>query len=104
MDELPRGASGKVVIDTISEILAKKTSIDPSPRDIYTIASDCFQVPVDVLSPDSTPYNTEGWDSLAHLEFIARLEENFDLTLSANEIVDLGSLADAESIIVGAMG
>ena len=102
LDELPRGASGKVIIDTVTEMVAKKAPAAPSSKDVYAIASECFRLPVDALSAGSTPYNTEGWDSLAHLTFIVRLEESFGITLSAMEIIELGSLADAESIVARA--
>ena len=102
LDELPRGASGKVIIDTVTEMVAKKAHAAPSTQDVYAIASECFRIPVNALSPDSTPYNTEGWDSLAHIAFIVRLEESFGIELTPAEIIDLGSLADAESIVARA--
>ena len=66
---------------------------------MYAIASECFGVPVEELAPTATPFNTGGWDSMAHLTFITRIEQAFGITLTPLDILDLGSLEDAEVIV-----
>lgn len=99
LDELPRGPSGKIKLDLIRHTAkAAEPSSDPS-QDVFQIAADCFNVPRESLSLESSPYNTEGWDSPAHLDFIIRLETHFGVSLSPEDIIELGTLADAETKI-----
>ncbi len=98
-DELSRGPAGKVIVERVREMMTNKAPAIKSGKDVYAIASECFKIPVEKLSAESTPYNTDGWDSLAHLAFITRLEEVFGVTLTVSEIIELSSLADAELIV-----
>lgn len=38
--------------------------------------------------------NTKSWDSLAHLMLIGRLEDNFGISLSDDDIVEIKTIAD----------
>ncbi len=96
---LPRGATGKVLVEDVRRRITGSGSEVWSSKDLFAVAADCFRVPVETLSPGSTPYNTEGWDSLAHLSFISRLEERFEIALSAMEVIELSSMADACTIL-----
>jgi acyl carrier protein len=65
----------------------------------YAIAASCFNISADELSLESTPFNTEGWDSVAHLNFILALEKSLGIELSPAEILNFESLADAQQIV-----
>ena len=97
VDKLPRGASGKVIIAELVD--AGGRDANSSEDTVYSLASACFKVPVSALHPDSTPFNTEGWDSLAHLALIEELEEAFDVVFSASEIAEITSLGRAQALI-----
>lgn len=95
LPELPRRASGKV--DQTAIVAAATTK--NSGASVQDIAAECFRVPVDDLSTQSTPFDTTGWDSLAHMEFIELLEERFDFTMSPLDVAGLMSIADAIEIV-----
>lgn len=98
LTELPRGASGKVSIPVL--LAAWERTAAPAPADVLEIAATCFKVPASELSYDSTPFDTEGWDSLAHMTLIEALEEAFGIRFSALQIAQIVSLADAREFIV----
>lgn len=104
LEALPKVASGKTDMRALMHaVLEKHAHCIPTPAsdapDIFEIAATCFKTPKEELSLDSTPYNTLGWDSLAHLNFIAALEDAFAIELSPLDIMDLNSLEDAQDII-----
>jgi long-chain acyl-CoA synthetase len=63
---------------------------------VKAIAAEVFNVPVSTLTQRSTPDNTNGWDSLAHMTFVTALESRFAFRMSPREIMSLSSLSDAE--------
>lgn len=48
----------------------------------------------DSLGPHSTPQNTPGWDSYANLSVMAAIEEEFAVTFSTRDALQLRSLGD----------
>jgi acyl carrier protein len=50
------------------------------------------------LNPDSSLGTTEGWDSLAQLEIITRLEQESGVRLSAEDAIYAESLSDLVSL------
>lgn len=109
LDALPKVASGKIDMNVLQEAASSqyersKAGGASNGPDVFDIASSCFKVAKDDLSLDSTPYNTKGWDSLAHLTFITSLEEAFSFELSPIDIINLNSLEDACEIVEEATG
>lgn len=104
LPNMPKGPSGKIivahVIDMVANIerFAVANDGDLSSR-LFTIASRNFNVPVTELNHSSNPDSTPGWDSLAHFAFLLELEEAFNISLSAREIMTIVSLDEAERII-----
>ena len=105
VDELPRGPAGKFILSEVERIARSRLEREPNDGDgnsagaVYAIAAGCFKVPAGSLLPELTPFNTEGWDSIAHLDFILTLEKSFGIELSPADILNLDSLADAERIV-----
>ncbi len=95
---LPRNATGKVLI---KELLASTPAQVPGAhvRDVFQVAAECFNCTVDLLTLESTPFNTDGWDSMAHMLFIEQLESSFDFQFSAIEITQIMSLGDAKALV-----
>ncbi|USG61989.1 AMP-binding protein [Sneathiella marina] len=98
LESLPRTPSGKVRMNELaSPEFEKKKNL--SAKDVLSIAAFCFGVPEEQLSSDSTPFNTEGWDSLAHMTLIEEIELQFEIMLSASQIAQIASLGDAISFV-----
>ena len=115
MASLPRGASGKVLMAELTagtaaapaglaEEQASFTEESGSLEEkVCMVAAKCFNVDAAGLSAESTPFNTDGWDSLAHMTLIEELELTFDMQFSAAEIASIAALGDAIEFIEGAL-
>ena len=95
---LPRGASGKVLLADLAKMMAEMPDVRGTV-DVLSVAAACFNVSVDKVSFASTPFNTDGWDSLAHMTLIETLEAAFDIQFSAMQIAQIMSLGDAHQFI-----
>jgi acyl carrier protein len=51
------------------------------------------------LSAESTPQNTEGWDSLANLNLMAAIEEEFGVTFEIEDVMKFRSLREIEAYL-----
>lgn len=104
--ELPKGRSGKVVVEE-----AKKMAIEASSAEkkadggvrerVLSAAAETFRTSASELSEFSTPADVAGWDSLAHLQFVVALEEAFGVTLAPADIIRIDSIGEAERIVRG---
>ena len=43
--------------------------------------------------------STAGWDSVAHMAVIARIEAAFDIMLSTDDVIDMSSFGKAKQIV-----
>lgn len=91
VEVLPRGASGKVQLEKLASLSEKPSDEKPS---VMAIAAKCFNVPSDSLTMDSNPFNTAGWDSLAHLQLIESVEEAYGVQFSPMQIAQIMCLGD----------
>ncbi len=58
-----------------------------------------FEVSKTELNQDFVFGQVSGWDSLAHMELIAALEEEFDIMFDANDIIHFGSYENGKIIL-----
>lgn len=105
---LPKGRSGKVNVAEIrmdvercqsGKVSATSKSRDGVARDVLSIASQSFKVPVSQLDLEVSHSQVEGWDSLQHLSFITKLEEHFKVEFKPLDIVETRTLGQAVTII-----
>jgi long-chain acyl-CoA synthetase len=105
IDKIPRGPSGKVLLPVLREIIAKRDAVAAATlsKDLVSrvidIAAGVFHIDVSELGPQSSPENTNGWDSLAHVNFILALEVGLNIQLTTKEIMGIGSLQAACDIV-----
>lgn len=97
---LPRRASGKVDRDALVAALDERGAKEADTGlSVFEIAARCFNHPVDALSEYSSPFDTPGWDSLAHMNFIETLETQFSFVMTPEDIAGLMTLGDALEIV-----
>lgn len=98
---LPRGRSGKVLLEEAKAMLGKSSpeavqlSRDAVAERLLQVAARCFKLPPERLSLTSTPADIVGWDSLAHMELVVAIEEEFGVQLSARDIMALNRIDKA---------
>ncbi|MBW2288544.1 MAG: AMP-binding protein [Deltaproteobacteria bacterium] len=103
---LPKSDSGKIQIDLTRELVAGRGRVRSAHRrvaleeQILELAAECFDRPIASLGLRSTPRDTPGWDSFAHLEFVVALEESFETRLTTRDILRIESLRDAIEIVM----
>lgn len=56
------------------------------------ITADIFGVPVEQVSPQSSPDTIETWDSINHLNLVLALEQEFGIQFTPEEIEQLLSV------------
>lgn len=102
-EELPKGISGKIQIKEIEKMIANNSqSFDKDnnlQKEIFRIAAASFKVDEKELSIDDNSTSINGWDSMAHLHLVTKLEERFDIRLSAAEIMVMNNFKSIESIL-----
>ena len=56
--------------------------------------------PIELVTPESTPDTIEGWDSIAHLNLVLALEQEFGIQLLPEEIEQLLSVELIVALLV----
>lgn len=51
--------------------------------------SAVFNLPVDLINENSSPDNIGSWDSLKHMNLILALEEEFNVSLTEDQVVEI---------------
>ncbi len=100
VDGLPRGRSGKVMIEAAKAMLdvgaaATESALAPAAdviARVLSVAAASFRTEPGKLSLHSTPRDVPGWDSLAHMELVSALENEFSVRFSARDIMALDRL------------
>ncbi len=63
------------------------------------IMNDIFQIPENEITDTTSVDNTESWDTLKHMELIASLEEEFEITFTADEIVSMNDFLKIKQFV-----
>lgn len=63
------------------------------------ILADALRITEDRIEDDASMKTLKQWDSLAHMEVVALIEERFQITLSFDEIVQMVSLHGIEDVL-----
>jgi acyl carrier protein len=72
---------------------------DPIIGRIRAIAADLFLVPLQELTPESSPQNIENWDSMQHLNLALELEMTFGIKLTPAELDSMRNIASAAAVV-----
>jgi acyl carrier protein len=66
---------------------------------LHELMSEVFRIPLDKITPDLRIHKVSTWNSLTHIELVVSIEEKFHIQLTADEIVAMTSVGDAERIL-----
>jgi acyl carrier protein len=69
------------------------------PDRLLEVFSLGLSIPSELLSDETNPDNTPQWDSLAAMELVTLLEDNFDVRLKTSEIMKMRSIGIARSVL-----
>ena len=107
LDELPRGPAGKVVMQELRVVIERISESEeatphgdqPIESQVIRIAASALGLPAEYLSLTANSESTKNWDSLSHLKLIMALEQNFAITLSPDEVMQIRTLSDAAHVV-----
>ena len=63
------------------------------------ILTDVFDVDKSDLTDETTPDELETWDSVTHMDIIARFEENFDIEFEVEEITEMDTIGNMKEVL-----
>ena len=105
-DDLPRGPTGKVVKAELARLIAERraaTHHEPHSggvrERVLQVAAQAFKCRVEEISEQSTARTVDGWTSLAHVEFLMALEQEFGFTMQPEDILRIDSIGDALELL-----
>lgn len=67
---------------------------------LIELFSQGLGLPVDGLSDDTSPENTEQWDSLAAMSMVTLIEDGFETRLKTKDIMRMRSIGLAREVLV----
>ena len=68
---------------------------------LLDVFSRCLDLPAGDLNDDISPSNTTAWDSLAAMELVTAIEDEFDVRLKTSEIMKMRSIGLARTVLRG---
>ena len=66
---------------------------------LILVFAETLGVDPSTLSDESTPDNTEKWDSVNAMDLVASIEEAFSIELTTKEIMSMRSIGLARSVL-----
>ena len=66
---------------------------------LSALMAEVLQVPADTITDDLTIRDLDTWDSLSHMELVAAIEAQYELSLDAEEMVAMISVAKIREIV-----
>lgn len=104
--ELPRGPAGKVVRSELARMISERRaatrheSHSGNVRErVLKVAAEAFKCRPEELSENSTAGQVDGWTSLAHVEFLMALEQEFSFVLQPEDILRIDRIGDAMKLV-----
>jgi acyl carrier protein len=69
-------------------------------RSIQEIIAEVIDVDADSLSAESGPGTIASWDSLATINIVTAIEEEYQIKFTVKQIVEVRCIADLEALVV----
>ena len=68
-------------------------------KKLKKIISNIFGISEDKITDDTSTENVEKWDSLNHINLILSIEEQFGITISEDEMIEMTSFVNIKKIL-----
>jgi acyl carrier protein len=66
---------------------------------VEKVFSEVLGLPPDMITDDTSPDNTPQWDSMAAMNLVVAIEDEFDVRLSTAEIVSMRNVAIVKKVL-----
>ena len=61
---------------------------------LYVLLSDVLKEPIEHITDESSPENVKNWDSFNGLVLVDRLEKDFEIKFTLDEVMDVKNVSD----------
>jgi acyl carrier protein len=68
-------------------------------RQLRQVIADVLNMPVEKVTPELSPQEADGWDSVQHLNLVLAIEEAMGIQLAPEEIEGMQSVGDILTIV-----
>ncbi|MDB5321127.1 MAG: hypothetical protein JWN40_2758 [Phycisphaerales bacterium] len=68
-------------------------------RQVRQVIADVLNMPVEKVTPELSPQEADGWDSVQHLNLVLAIEEAMAIQLAPEEIEGMQSVGDILKIV-----
>ena len=69
-------------------------------RTVEDVVAGVFGVERGSIGENSSPETVEGWDSMGHLNLLAALEANFNVSIDIGDVVEMVSVGKIREILL----
>ena len=66
---------------------------------VAKVFSEVLGIGADTITDDTSPDNTPQWDSMAAMNLVVAIEDEFDIRLSTAEIVSMRTVAIVKKVL-----
>lgn len=66
---------------------------------LLKVFASVLDVPMEALNEETSPDNTEEWDSLAAMHLVSALEDTFSVRLGTRDIMRMNSIGVAREVL-----
>jgi len=66
---------------------------------VARVFSEVLGVSAEQITDDTSPDNTPQWDSMAAMNLVVAIEDEFDVTLSTAEIISMRNVAVVKKVL-----
>lgn len=66
---------------------------------VAKVFADVLRVPAESITDETSPDNTPQWDSMAAMNLVVAIEDEFDVRLSTAEIVSMRNVAIVRKVL-----
>ena len=63
------------------------------------IVMDVFDIDISEINDETTPDDLELWDSVTHMDLVARFEDTFDLQFEVEEITEMDTIGNMKEVL-----
>ena len=64
-----------------------------------SFVSEIFEVEKEEITDDKTPDDLENWNSISHMDLMARFEDTFGIELDVEDITEMDSIGAMKGIL-----
>jgi acyl carrier protein len=68
-------------------------------KQVQQIIADVLNIPIDQVTPERSPQNVEGWDSVQHLNLVLAVEQSLGIQLDPEDIEKMQSVSAIFKIV-----